>query len=591
MNASDYVLKRLAEAGVAHAFLVYGGAISELVDAFARQDSIAYVVTQHEQAAGFAAEGYAKACDNLVPGVAIATSGPGGGNLVTAIQNCYYDSTPVVFITGQVSTGLLNNHVLYRQRGFQETPIVDIVQSITKRAVQVRDMLTLEIELERCLNECLSGRPGPVLLDICLDVQRKEITPRVERVKHTPFYPHSPAFTESFLNALKASNRPAVLVGGGCRSSRNLLWDALAELRIPAFTTWNAIDLVPSAHPCYAGRVGTYGGEGRNLGIQNCDLLLSLGCRFSGRITGGVPSSFARGAKIYAVDISPRVIGLAQREGVLIAQSLESSVGAFLQGLRGNVFPVPSWVSWTEQCREWRLEYDPVRLVGPQEGNVHHYAALRRISVDMPSNAIIVADTGGSVVMTAHAFDTKTGQTFFSSNGNSPMGFALCGAIGAAFAHPDRPVYCIIGDGGMQLNIQELQTIRHYNLPIKIIVLNNGILGNTKAYQIQNDRARLACGPDGYSAPNFTAIAQVYGLRADQCYVMDELEDLISEMKQNGPYLLELHHPDFCDYRPRMTLWGAGVEEMYPPINLGEEMMVPPLVGWEERAKTYKEMK
>jgi acetolactate synthase-1/2/3 large subunit len=218
---------------------------------------------------------------------------------------------------------------------------------------------------------------------------------------------------------------------------------------------------------------------------------------------------------------------------------------------------------WLEQCREWVRKYDPVTQE-MTEANMHHYAFIRRLSESLPANAIIVYDTGGNAIMMGHCFQSKQGQRIFSSNGNTPMGFAMCGAIGAWFAEPSRPIVCIIGDGGMQLNIQELQTIKNYGCKIAVYVINNGILGNTKSYQRVNKKAELACGPDGYSAPDFAAIAKAYGV--------DGVIDVVDY--------------DRCDYEPRISKFDLPIEEMHPALPEAEflsNMFIEPLAGWEQR--------
>ncbi len=248
-------------------------------------------------------------------------------------------------------------------------------------------------------------------------------------------------------------------------------------------------------------------------------------------------------------------------------------------------------MTWLAQCREWMRKYDPVR---PEHlaGGLHHYGFMRVLSEKLPANAIIVSDTGGNVIMMGHAFRSKEGQRIFTSNGNTPMGFAMCGAIGAAFAQPPsdlrdpkpmRPIICIIGDGGFQLNSQELQTIEHYNLPIKIIVINNGILGNTKSYQRVNGKAELACGPDGYSAPDFVAVAQAYGIDAHRFEAHDDIGDLLRFPRA---LLIDVPHYDYCTYEPRMSRWDSAINEMYPPLpeaEFLENCINPPLEGWEKR--------
>lgn len=303
MLISDYILARLAKEGVDTAFLVYGGAMAELADALARQNAIRYVCAQHEQAAGFMAEGYAKA--KGVPGLVIVTSGPGGGNIVTCLQNAYFDSVPLIALTGQVSSNLVKpKESPARQLGFQECDIVSVAKPITKYAVMAEGPLHAVNALETCILESCGGRPGPVLLDIPSDIQRATVAqdtiPEFKLKVHASDVKNAAL---GFLSALASASRPGILVGGGAYKARDEICAFAAAHKIPVFRTWNALDVVTDDCEVYGGTVGTYGGPGRNFGVQNCDLLLILGCRISGRITGGMPHTFARGARKWIVNL------------------------------------------------------------------------------------------------------------------------------------------------------------------------------------------------------------------------------------------------------------------------------------------------
>lgn len=243
-------------------------------------------------------------------------------------------------------------------------------------------------------------------------------------------------------------------------------------------------------------------------------------------------------------------------------------------------------MDWLSKCREWVRVYDPVRDEHLGD-DVHHYGFFRKLSDALPSNAIITYDTGGNAIMMGHAFRSKDGQRIFTSNGNTPMGFAMCGAIGAWFAEPARPIICIIGDGGMQLNIQELQTIAHYKIPLKVFVVNNRILGNTKSYQRVNGKRELACGPDGYSAPDFTAITNAYGIFAARMELhIGWISIIPMVLAMEEAVVCDVIHDDFCTYEPRLSRWDAQIDEMYPPLPEAEFLancINPPLEGWEKR--------
>ena len=381
-----------------------------------------------------------------------------------------------------------------------------------------------------------------------------------------------------FETDLKLSKRPGILVGGGAYKARDDIEIYARIHSIPVFRTWNALDVITDDSLVFGGTVGTYGGAGRNFGIQNCDLLLVLGCRISGRITGGMPETFARGAKIYVVDVDEHLLNpefQPRKADVNILMDCGEYVKSLPQA------QTDFFSGWMGQCREWVKKYDPVKP--EHHENVHHYGVMRRFSELLPNNAIVVSDTGGNAIMMGHCFKSKKGQRIFSSNGNSAMGFSMCGAMGAWFADPTRPVYCVIGDGGMNMNLQELQTLVNYGCEVKTIILNNHILGNTKSWQRVNGRAELACGPDGYHPPDFIGIGHAYHIPS-HFYVSEyQLSDLI---KRDGPWILDVVHHDFCTYEPRMSYWDRGIEEMYPPLSHEEfkaNMFIDPLEGWEDR--------
>ena len=333
MLVSEYVIQRLADAGITHAFLVYGGAISDLVDALPGRMN--YVVTQHEQASGFCAEGFSKATGKL--GLAIATSGPGGGNLITPIQNCFYDSTPCIFLVGQVATRFRTpKGSALRQLGFQETPIVEIVRPITKYARTVMAAEEIGWTMDQAIHLASAGRPGPVMVELPNDVQRATLPEALTgwTPEATPYADPQDA-AGAFLSDLASAQRPGILVGGGAFKARAAILAFAAARQIPVFRTWNALDVCPDDHPCYAGTIGTYGGPGRNFGIQNTDLLLALGCRLSGRITGGVPESFARGAKLYVVDVDAGLLD-PQYQPRKADVNVHCDAGTFVEALCGS---------------------------------------------------------------------------------------------------------------------------------------------------------------------------------------------------------------------------------------------------------------
>lgn len=594
MKVSDYIARTLAAEGITKVFVVQGACNNDLLYSISDTPGIDYVCTLHEQSSGFAAEGYAKVSGR--PGVAIATSGPGGGNLVTPIQNCFYDSVPAIFITGQINSKFLRPDSLVRQIGFQETPMAQIAEPITKYATMVRYPKDIRYELEKAIWLSQDKRPGPVLLDIPLDVQKAEIDP--ERLFGFTPPRMSWVYEREVLQLaedLVRAERPALLIGGGVRSPGAIrAFDDLASnLGIPAFPTWNALDVVTSDHESYGGRIGTYGGAGRNFGIQNSDLLIAIGCRISGRITGGKPETFARGAKKYVVDVDLNLLEPRYQQ-VRADVNVFCDAEVFMRQLlhvwtnRQAEGRARHWRDWMAKAATWRWAYDPVRPEFFREPAVHPYAFCRALSELMPANAIIVSDCGGNLVTMNHAFETKRGQRYFSNNGNSPMGFSFAAAIGAWFADPSRPVVAIIGDGGMNMNIQELQTLKNYGVAVKTFILNNHIYGITKAFQETNFDGRCeACGPKGYAPPNFLAVADAYGVHTMHVHrqsTVARVNQVIAEvLARESAVICDVDIDEHHTYEPRIVGWDTPIEDMSPRLSREEfmaNMLVEPLDGW-----------
>lgn len=592
MKLSDYVIDYFADLGVKKVFVVYGSAIGDLIDAFTKTSRIEYVCVMHEQAGAFAAEVVTKV--NGVPGLNIVTSGPGGTNLLTGMANCWYDSIPNVYITGQVHSAFMRPEPAVRQVGFQENDIVSMVKSITKFATLVRDPGDIRWALEKAVYEATHGRPGPVLIDLPLDIQKADVDPATLRGFEPPATvddtPGIDAAIETYLDRLSRAERPVLLIGGGVRLAGAI--DAVRELgrvlRIPCVPTWNALDIFTSDYEFYRGRVGTYGGPGRNFVVQNADLLLTLGCRISGRITGGVPSSFARGAFKLIVDVDDAALDpkLQQVVGDL---NVRGDARVFAERLiaRARQRSGPAFDAWLARTLEWRETYDPLKPEYHESRDiVNPYVFVDELSRQLDVDDTIVVDCGGNVVVTNQAFKTKFGQRLLSSNGNSPMGFSFAGAIGACFAEPRGRVVCLIGDGGFNMNIQELRTVANYELPLKTFIMNNHVYGITKAYQDTNFGGRYeAAGPKGYSPPDFVEIARSYGLDTETIRDHGELAAKIkSVLAHDRAIVCDVNMHDHMRYEPRIFGWNTPIEDMYPYLDRAEfraNMYIEPAPGWE----------
>ena len=600
IKVADYVINFYSNIGVDKIFVVYGAANGDLIDAFSRNKKTEYVAVLHEQAGGFAAEGYAKVKGKKIPGVAIATSGPGGMNFVTSAGNCYYDSVPAIFITGQVNSQFMKPDDSIRQIGFQEADMSSIFKSVTKYSKLILDPNKIKYELEYSLFLATSGRPGPVLLDIPIDVQKAVIDTEQLEGFDVPDLSNIELDKknlelkfEKLYEDLKKSTRPVMLIGGGVKNAEatDELHEIGSVLKIPMFPTWNALDVVTSDYEYYCGRVGTYGGAGRNFGIQNSDLLISIGSRVSGRITGGNVKTFARQAKKYMIDIDNGTLK-KEFQQVPFDENINCDAKKFIKEfkeflIKKNFKSEKNKEKWLKKCQQWKKTYDPVKKSYFKNTNtVQPYAFVRTLSEKMGKDDILVADCGGNIVTCNHAFETKKGQRYFTNNGNSPMGFSFSGAIGAYFANPKRNIVCIIGDGGMNMNIQELQTIKNYNIKIKTIILNNHIYGITKAFQETNFGGKSeACGPRGYIPPNFIKISKAYGIKTMEIKNNSEFEQKIDELlKCDESIVVDVDCHDHHEYEPRIFGWKTPIEDMYPYIEREEfknNMIIDPIEGWE----------
>lgn len=606
MTGADYIVDRLASF-TTRAFGVYGAGCAHLFDAVYRRKKITMVCTAGEQGAGFAAEGHAKARNGI--GLVIATSGPGALNLATSVANCFYDSVPVLFLCGQVSTKVMRSeYSTLRQRGFQECPTIDVLKPVSKYAVEVKDPAYIGEQLENALHYLTSGRPGPVVLSLPLDVLAAEMPPL--SVKGGGSY-HSPTDNtpspaegqvSACLAALALAERPVILVGGGCRDTVSALQRFAETVGVPVVRTWNALDIAPDDWPLYAGNVGTYGGKGRNFAVQQADFALVLGCRLSGRITGGNTASFLRGARahhgIWHVDVDSGVLAdlTVDVPGRNVVRCYLDNFFRVVQPMaREGIAGDPRRQSlrvWRDRVSTWREAYDPCfgGDVGPKDG-VNPYQFIRELSKLAPSNAVVVSECGGNAVIFHQAWESKTGQRIFSSHGGSAMGQGLGLAIGAAIACPDRPVIAVIGDGGFTLSAAELNTIRIQRerlANLRVFVLNNKQYGITRAWQKTNLNGRtFACGPEpetGYATPDIAEVVSAYGVNAGR-YVTSE--QLITATSAIGPVVVDVPCPGWDTYEPNVRGWDRPIEEMQPSLPAAEFLAnmrdVPPLDGWKAR--------
>ena len=522
MNLSDYVLKFLVSKKIKNVFLITGGAISFMVDSFSRTKKIKYTCVAHEQAAAMMADSYSRMGPNLA--CTMVTSGPGATNLITGIACSWFDSIPSIHITGQVNSyekqGAQKGTKNTRQVGFQETDIVSITKPITKFSYQLKKPNEIKYILQKATYLAQSGRPGPVVIDIPMDFQKAKINPsklkdfKIPKIKNNkkPLKNN----INKIINLLKKSNRPVIILGGGIKISKSQkqIKKTIDSLNLPFVTTWSGVDLIDHDNRKYIGNVGVYGSRSANFAVQNSDLLISLGSRLDTRITGGVPSSFARGAKVVAVDIDKDE--LSKERGLKLSLKVKTDLFNFLNLFNSEIKKVKiDKIRWLDKCNDWKSSYPIIKKeYYNQKKFVNPYVFINELSKILKKKDIIIADDGGHLTWTIQSFKVKMGQKLFSAFGNSPMGYAFPASIGASICMNKGKVICIDGDGSIQINIQELQTIVANKLPVKLILLNNNGYGIIKQFQelYLNKRYEATIPSSGVTNPNFKKISKAYGI-------------------------------------------------------------------------------
>lgn len=509
MKASDYIAQFLVDKGIKVIFGYIGGMITHLVDSIDKNHNLRFIQTYHEQTAAIAAEGYA--LESGRPGVAIATSGPGATNLMTGIADAYFGSIPTIFITGQVNTYEYKNDKPIRQQGFQETDVISIVRPITKYAVMVTDASQLRYELEKAYYIATTGRKGPVLIDLPMDISRADVLPSL-----MPAFQPVPEVPKSIdwavlKKIMEGGKRPLVLVGGGCKDCREELQKFLDTMQIPYVISLMGKGLVEEENPLFCGMIGSYGNRSANMIISQCDVLLALGSRLDTRQTGARIDGFIPNGRIIHVDIDNNELKyhrLSNRTNV------NSDVKRFIEDFQqAHIHTASSseWIAWIAKVKgKYNQEKEVERFV-ENKAPYKFFEIFNKVS---DPDSIITTDIGQNQMWAAQSIVLKSKQEFFTSGGLAPMGFSLPAAIGAAFASPEKTIYCFNGDGGFHMACQSLLLISQYRLNIKVIVMNNQSLGMITQFQhlYFNDRMTGTIDKGGYLVPNIQAMAICYGL-------------------------------------------------------------------------------
>ena len=555
MRVVDYVIDEIYKAGAKHAFIITGGGAMFINDAVAAHPSIVPICNHHEQASAMGGVAYSKYTGK--PSLVCPTTGCGGTNAITGLLDAWQDSVPVIFVSGNVNLHQISPSGV-RNLGVQEARIIEVVKSITKYAKLIESVDEVEDVVQTAIKESTTGRPGPVWIDIPMDIQGKEM----ERF--------------SLFDELINAKRPLILAGGGINCagvSRDEFRDFIKHVRIPVVTTFNAVDLIESDDEYFVGRVGVKGTRAGNFAMQNCDLLLVLGSRLPVPATGYNYETFARDAKVIVVDIDKEE---HSKNTVKIDKFIHSNLKDFLNENRVRV-DVPEW---QQKCLKWRDSWPIIPSKKSDETGIDLYDFTSKLNQFKPDDSVVISDAGSAYYVCSQATGIKGNQRYITSSAQAEMGFTVPACIGAAFAGSPC-VIGVTGDGSLQMNIQELQTIKHHNLPIKLFVWNNGGYLSIRTTQKKFFQGR-EIGTDedsGVSFPDLSKIAHAYDLEyvkiSDYNLLTNSLTTIFS---LDMPIIIEVMCKRWQEVVPTLqgrknsdgTISAPPLEDMYPFLSRKE---------------------
>lgn len=600
MRVSDYIFERLAEHyKVKDVFLLTGGGAMHLNDAVGRCKKLNYICNFHEQACAIAAEGYARAKGDLA--VVNVTSGPGGTNTMTGVIGQWLDSVPVLYISGQVkfeTTISSCPKIGLRQLGDQEINTVDIVKPVTKYAVMVTDPNSIKYHLDRAVYLAKNGRPGPVWLDVPLNVQGAQIDEKnlksydpkedvlkvdQEKIKKQ---------VAKLVGMMKKAERPIILAGQGVRIAKGQqeLLKLLGQTGIPAVVSINGFDLIPTDHSQNIGKIGSFGDRPGNFAIQNSDLMISIGSRNNIRQVSFNWTTFARAAKKVSVDIDSKEL---KKTTLKLDLAVNSDAKYFLEELLKQLRKekLPSYQEWLKWCQDKKKRYPTILLEYKKEKVVNPYYFLRTLTELMKDGATLVAGNGTAFVVGYQSYKVKKNQRVIWNSGCATMGYDLPAAIGASLALGKKEVVCVAGDGSFQMNMQEMQTVINNKLPIKIFYLNNEGYASIKitqdTYFADN---RVGCCPKtGIILPDIIKIAKAYGIKTAKISNYKNLKQKVKRvLDMKGAVLCEVLLPPNHRFIPKLssekkpdgTMVSKPIEDMWPFLDREEfksNMIIKPL--------------
>ena len=579
MNVSEYIVDFFARKDIDTAFMVTGGQAMWLNDAIGKHGGYHIICTHHEQSAAMSADAYGRIRNK--PALTIVTAGPGAVNAINGVVGGYTDSSPMIVISGQAALSFVRyqEQTGIRQYGVQGIAIRPLVEAVTKYFVTIDDPNRVEYYLERAYHEATTGRPGPVWLEVPLDIQSTQVDLKYQE-KYVP-EPRSEGrlsvrqAVKKAYQMLLAAKRPVLLVGQGVSlgGAREEFYELAHRLRIPVITARLGIDLIDSGDELYVGRPGNYGERAANFAIQNADFILCVGCRLASSLVGHDPCEFGKNADLFVVDIDPKELN---KPGPKIACKAQMDCKAFFARMLTDLpsYTLPDWDDWVRQCNVWKQKYPVVQPAYAAETPVNSYYFIYKLSQAADADAAIMVDTGSCFHVACQTWKVKKGQKYLTTGGISSMGY-WCAGIGACMANDRKETIVITGDGSLQMNIQEFASIKHNNLPIKVFVLNNNgyLLIRHTQHNFMEDRFVGESPATGVWCPDTMAIARAYGIKGVRISSVDEVEEKIQEvLSSEGPVICEVMTPEWqllipriaSDKMPDGRLVSRNYEDMFP---------------------------
>lgn len=579
MNVSEFIFDFYAGKGIDTAFMVTGGQAMWLNDAIGKCKKYDIICTHHEQTAAMSADAYGRI--EHKPALVVVTAGPGSINAMNGVVGGYTDSSPMIILSGQAALSCVKyqEQTKIRQFGVQGINIRPLVENVVKYFITIDDPQKTEYYLEKAYHEATTGRPGPVWIDVPLDIQSTHIDIKyMEKYQAAEKTGSKAVLKQAVKQAyklLESAKRPVFLVGQGVSLSgaKDEFYKFINEVRIPVITARLGIDLIESDNDLYVGRPGNYGQRSANFAIQNSDLILSVGCRLASSLVGHNPKEFGKNAYIFVIDIDQKEL---DKPGVKIDYKARIDCKDFFEKMYQELkeHHLPACEEWIQTCNKWKKDYPVVQPEYCTEDPVNSYYFIDRLSEIADENAAVMVDTGSCFHVACQAWKIKKGQKYLTTGGISSMGYWAAG-IGACLANGRKGTIVITGDGSMQMNIQEFATIRHNNLPVKVFVLNNNgyLLIRHTQHNFMEDRFIGESPRSGVWCPDTMKVAAAYDIKGIRISHAEEVEEKIKEaLEYDGPVICEVMTPEWqllvpriaSDKMPDGTLRARNYEDMFP---------------------------